>query len=118
MVAKALYALGALCFLCGLALLGPTATQIVQFGDPLMVLSSPIFMNGVLLCLFGVVIGSTGRVIDLIGHNAKPHRVDAAFDESKAIVNCPACSQQLRVPKGKRGILVCPKCNSKFEAES
>lgn len=34
-------------------------------------------------------------------------------------LKCPQCSQQLRVPRGKKQIVVtCPKCKSKFDAKS
>ncbi len=34
-------------------------------------------------------------------------------------VNCPSCSQTLRLPRGKKEITVtCPKCKSKFDART
>ncbi|WP_445177702.1 ubiquitin-conjugating enzyme E2 [Pseudomonas sp. McL0111] len=38
--------------------------------------------------------------------------------EEKALVSCPSCHGSLRVPKGKKGNLTCPKCNSKFYIET
>lgn len=43
--------------------------------------------------------------------------VSVASDE-KALVSCPSCRSSLRVPKGKKGNLTCPKCNTKFYIET
>lgn len=38
--------------------------------------------------------------------------------EEKALVSCPACRTSLRLAKGKKGNLTCPKCNTKFYVET
>jgi len=82
------YGVGAICFFGGLALFIPTAAKILQFADPIMVLGAPIFFNGLLLCLLGISIAGTGRIMALVDLYAKPKWEEVAFGEPKTIVQC------------------------------
>lgn len=41
---------------------------------------------------------------------------DSAY--GKAIITCPSCKGSIRVPIGKKGNIVCPKCTNKFYVET
>jgi uncharacterized Zn-finger protein len=117
-VAILFYAAGALCTLLGLATVIPTVVKLIQFNDLVMVLGAPIFFSGVTICIYGILICGLGRVIQLLDRRPEAAALDVTFDETKTFVRCPKCEQHLRVPKGKKGMLACPACGNKFEAET
>ena len=44
-------------------------------------------------------------------------RSSSSSAAEKVVVNCPSCSQGLRVPKGESGRIDCPKCATSFRVD-
>jgi predicted RNA-binding Zn-ribbon protein involved in translation (DUF1610 family) len=44
-------------------------------------------------------------------------RSSSSAAAEKVVVNCPSCSQGLRVPKGESGRIDCPKCATSFRVD-
>jgi hypothetical protein len=57
--------------------------------------------------------------IILLAVAAGPASIDAEEGDTKVIIRCanPGCAQQLRVDRRRRGMINCPKCGSKFQAQ-
>jgi Ubiquitin-conjugating enzyme len=45
-------------------------------------------------------------------------RIEFTAAATTTVVHCPHCPAKLRLPTGKRGTVVCPKCSSEFEART
>jgi hypothetical protein len=119
-MSSALYLIGSIIAVLGVLLMIPTLSRIAQASDPIMLLGAPILMNGVWLFVFGVIICALGRIIRLlerVPQNATS--IDVEEGETKMIIRCPSpgCGQRLRVDRGRRGIINCPKCGSNFQAQ-
>lgn len=57
-------------------------------------------------------------VIDPPATDAAPPPRAQVPPEEKVVIRCPLCSQELRVPSGRRGAIACPACRGRFEAET
>jgi hypothetical protein len=112
-----LYVIGAIVILLGCFLVIPTMSRVERFWqDPIFFLGAPIVMNGITVIVFGIIMLAFGQVIALLNRISEAlasYQTPNADD--RILVKCPTCAQQLRVPKGRKGILSCPKCGNKFE---
>ena len=114
-----LYGFGGIAIAGGIILVIPAASNISHPSDVLIVLGAPIVMNGVFLFICGAVLMALGKTTALLtGIAEKLSSYDGSGGKEKAHVRCPQCSQQLRVPVGKTGMLSCPKCSFKFEVKT
>jgi DNA-directed RNA polymerase subunit RPC12/RpoP len=114
----ALYIIGTIISLLGILLIVPTLSRIAQASDPIMLLSAPFVMNGVWLFVFGTVLCALARIIHLLDRTPPgAASIDAEEADAKVVIRCPGCTQQLRIDRGRRGIISCPKCGSKFPAQ-
>lgn len=116
---KLLYVVGAIAVALGGFLVFSALKRVSQVDDAIMLLGAPIVMNGITLSLYGVLIVFLGRMLELMTRIAKKTMwLDAWDSEGKVLIKCPKCTQQLRVVAGKTGMVNCPKCGNKFEAQT
>jgi hypothetical protein len=120
--------IGTVAIVAGVMIALPTLSRTRDPSDAIMLLGTPIAMNGITLCLYGGILIALGRVVGLLEQvSNKLVRSDIregvsqsiTEDEKKIIVSCPKadCGQQIRVPAGKSGLIKCPKCESTFSVE-
>jgi uncharacterized Zn-finger protein len=116
-MAISLYVIASATLILGISLIIPTAFRASQISDVVMLLGAPIITNGIFLCVCAVIISALGKITELLAVIAgKTDFIDVTSGDNRVFVKCPNCSQQLRVPSGKKGMLACPKCEFKFEA--
>lgn len=115
-----LYVIGGAVTSLGCFLVVPTVARLENFWqDPLLFLGAPIVMNGITVVLFGVLLLAFGQIVSLLNRISETLVSYRAIDaDDRIIVKCPKCDQQLRAPRGKKGILNCPKCDNKFEVRT
>lgn len=104
----------------GLDLLVKRIIQIVTFDDTILNEGSPA--NGEALTWYRKAIAQHGNYFPtdkLTIQSSEPKKMSwNNVEDTKVVVNCINCSSGLRVPKGKKGNLTCPKCSNKFYVET
>jgi hypothetical protein len=129
-IGGALYIIGIIIIIFGCLLIIPTMSRVTQVGDAILLLGAPMVMNGMTLFLYGVIICALGKIVDLLSRSSNAPARLSAFGESRAdiesrddsepkvMVTCPNCAQQLRIPRGNKGTIKCPKCTTRFDIDT
>lgn len=116
---KVLYVLGVLIAILGVVLVVPSMTRAASGSDVLVLLSAPIVSNGITLIVSGATLVALGRIVSLVDRIfARTNWLFATDGESKVLVTCPKCSQQLRLPANRAGVVSCPNCSTKFNTKT
>lgn len=118
-----LYLTGIVLLICGCLVVIPTMSRIGQVGDLILLLGTPMVMNGITLVFYGIIVLALGKIVDLLsrppsGHLVTPQSTmspDRSIEsESKVLVACPNCGKQMRIPAGNTGTMKCPRCATGF----